>query len=254
MRWLLRPLKPVIRPRYQLLSGLIVENLSNPIEYNGVTIDVNCGAIQTKNKARFFPYYVVNEHSWREKTLVDRHLPREYPVVELGGGIGYISSYIDSHLEDVTQVVVEPNPDNIHCNKTTRRLNDAEYVLLEGAYDPDSEETTLSLDSKFSSGSTTKRMSDNSVKVSGYSLATIASEYDLEVFSLVCDIEGGEFEVLDAELDLLAEKVALAIIEFHPFDDNRESAYVEKIVDVGFKKLDEVGGTYAFRNTSFASQ
>jgi hypothetical protein len=38
---------------YQWLSGQIVEKFLNPIEYNGIIIDANCGAISTKNKARF---------------------------------------------------------------------------------------------------------------------------------------------------------------------------------------------------------
>jgi hypothetical protein len=42
-------------------------------------------------------------------------------MVELGGGIGYISAYIETKIENgTTQVVVKPNPHNISCNKKIR--------------------------------------------------------------------------------------------------------------------------------------
>ncbi|GGM44109.1 hypothetical protein GCM10009006_26800 [Haloarcula argentinensis] len=246
---LLNSIKNEIIDIYQMGSGYAVENFLNPVNYNGVKIDTNCGAIRTKNKARFFTYYFRNEHSIREKTLIDKYLPVDYSVIEFGGGIGYISAYINNKLsEGEIQVVVEPNPENVNCNKTTRSLNGCDYFLLEGAYSPHGEDVELSLDSKFSSGSTEKKMSSKKVSVQGVSISRICSEYELEEFVLISDMEGGEFRMIDEEIGVISESVPFAIIEFHPFEGFSEKEYVDKILSAGFVELEEVGGTHAFKN------
>lgn len=249
----IRHMKDSGREIYQYLSGYVVEKTRNPVEYNGVVLDVNCGAISTRHKARFFPYYTLNDHSIRERILIDRHLPDDLSVVELGGGIGYISAYIDQHIGENAQVVVEPNPRNAECNEKTRRLNDCDYALVEGAYSPNSTEVSLSMDSKFSSASTVKSRNGETVPVQGYSLSTLRTDYGLDRFALVCDIEGGEFSLLDEELDLLVERVPLAIIEFHEFGEFAERSYVERVEAAGFDVIDEEGGTYTFRNRDQAA-
>jgi FkbM family methyltransferase len=239
---------------YQWFSGQIVESVLNPVNYNGIIIDANCGAIDTKNKARFFPYYFFNEHSIREKRLIDRHLPRDDPVIELGGGIGYISAYIDKKIGDrETQIVVEPNPDNVSCNKKTRNLNDSDYVLLEGAYSPNDSMVNLNINNKFSNGSTVKKMSNKQIEVEGFSLSNICSEYDLKGVTLLSDMEGGEFSMIDKELETLSDSVLFAIIEFHPFEEFTEDEYVDKMVSAGFEELDDIGGTHAFKNTNLTT-
>ncbi|MHC3378478.1 class I SAM-dependent methyltransferase [Haloarcula sp. H-GB5] len=112
-------------------------------------------------------------------------------MVEFGGGIGYISAYINDKLrEGEMQIVVEPNPENVNCNKTTKSLNGCGYLFLEGAYSAHGEDVVLNLDSKFSSGSTEKKMSGEKISVEGFSISRICSEYGLEEFVLISDMEG----------------------------------------------------------------
>lgn len=190
----------------------------------------------------------MNDHSIRERILIDHYLPDDLPVVELGGGIGYISAYINQRIGGNAQVVVEPNPRNVECNEKTRRLNGCDYVLVEGAYNPHSMDVSLSVDSKFSSGSTVKSRDGETVSVQGYSLSTLCADYGLDRFALVCDIEGGEFGLIDEELDLVAKRVPMAIIEFHEYGTFVEEEYVDTMIDAGFERIDEEGGTYVFRN------
>ena len=239
---------------YRFASGYLVEKALNPIQYNGIKIDANCGALKTIHKARFFPYYKDNEHSIREKTLVDRYLPENKPVIEFGGGIGYISSYVNKNLEDgVTQVVVEPNPQNISCNKRTKNLNNCDYNLVEGAYSADNSSVEFSISPKFSMGSADRNMSDNQINAEGFSLSYIYQEYDLENFVLISDMEGGEFRLIGEEIEIISELVPLAIIEIHPFGKYNEEEYVNRLVSAGFEELDEISHTYAFKNTNFES-
>lgn len=240
---------------YQVASGYAVEKFYNPVNYNGIRIDANCGAIKTKNKARFFPYYFLNEHSIREKKLIDKYLPETHPVIEFGGGIGYISAYINNKIKDgKTQVVVEPDPDNFHCNSKTKELNHCDYKLLEGAYSSDDSKTKLSINDKFSTGSTEKTNTrDRQISVKGFSMSKICSDNDLENFVLISDMEGGEFGMIDDELDIISKSVPFMIIEFHPFDGINEKEYVSKIISSGFVQLDEDHGTYAFKNTNLVS-
>lgn len=242
------------KEKYQWLSGQIVENILNPINYNGILIDANCGSISTENKARFFPYYYFNEHSIREKTLIDRHLPRDHPVIELGGGVGYISAYIYKKIGDgVRQIVVEPSPDNVSCNKKTKELNDCDYILLEGAYSINDRSTTLNIGDKFSNGSTVNEISNRQIEVEGFSISSICSVYELEEITLISDMEGGEFSMINEELETLSDSVLFAVIEFHPFGEFTEDEYVDKMVSAGFEKLDDIGGTHAFKNTNLTT-
>ena len=238
---------------YRFACGYTVEKALNPIQYNGIKIDANCGALKTIHKARFFPYYKDNDHSIREKTLVDEYLPTNKPVIEFGGGIGYISSYVNKKLDDgITQIVVEPNPRNISCNKRTKDLNNCDYKLLEGAYSADNT-VEFSISPKFSMGSADRNMSDNQIEVKGFNLSQICQECDLENFVLISDMEGGEFRLIDEEIEMMAELVPFAIIEFHPFDEYNEEEYVNKLVSAGFEELNEISHTYAFKNTNFES-
>ncbi|RLM39382.1 FkbM family methyltransferase [Haloarcula sp. Atlit-120R] len=244
-------IKNKIAQAYQIMSGHAVEKFLNPVDYNGVKINTNCGAVQTKNKARFFPYYFRNEHSIREKNLIDAYLPENYPIIEFGAGIGYISAYIDSKVrDDERQIAVEPNPENVNCNKMTKQLNQSDYILLEGAYSANDDDVKLSLDNKFSSGSTEKEMSGRQISVEGFSISSICAEYELDDFVLISDMEGGEFRMIEEELNIISDFVPFAIIEFHPFDEFSEREYVDKMVSAGFVELDEMGGTYAFKNKS----
>lgn len=236
---------------YRLGSGLAVEKILNPVEYNGIKIDANCGALETIHKARFFPYYRRNDHSIREKKLIDRYLPKNEAVIEFGGGIGYISSYVNKKLDDgTTQVVVEPNPQNISCNKKTKSLNNCDYSLLEGAYSANDTNVEFSFASKFSMGSADRNMSDNLIEVEGFSLSNLQQENSLENFVLISDMEGGEFRLVEEEIDILSELVPFAIIEFHPFDEYNEEEYLNKVVSAGFEIMDEISHTYAFKNNN----
>jgi hypothetical protein len=40
----------------------------------------------------------------------------------------------------------------------------------------------------------------------------------------------------------------MAIIEFHEYGTFVEEEYVDTMIDAGFERIDEEGGTYVFRN------
>lgn len=234
---ILRGIKSYFKIPYQYISGLLVEKKLNPVNYNGVILDVNYGSIDTRYKARFCPLYILNAHSINEKELIDRNLSPDTPVIELGGGIGYISCYINQRLDSQHQIVVEPNPSNIKYNKRNRRLNNCNYTLLEGAYHPVGESTTFQFGSRFSTGKT--QVGNEGIEVAGFSLDSICQDYELDEFCLVSDIEGGEFPLIDNEMEILSERANMIIMEFHAKNAQEKEIYKRKIQNNGFSVVDE---------------
>jgi hypothetical protein len=47
----------------------------NPVNYEGVIINVNYGTVETRFKARFNPIYVLDYHSINEQNLLNELCP-----------------------------------------------------------------------------------------------------------------------------------------------------------------------------------
>jgi len=136
-------------------------------------------------------------------------------VLELGAGVGLLST-VAATTEGVRKVVaVEANPDMIPLIRETHSLNGVENVtLLNGVVAPeagDPLEFYLRADFWASSMEPDSRPYVRSVKIPSYGIRELIAEHDPTV--IVCDIEGGELGLFD-EADL--SNVRLVIMEFHP--------------------------------------
>lgn len=188
--------------------------MRNPIRRRGVALDTGSDLVREEAHTILLGVY-------EDEILdfVDRHVPTATDVVELGGGIGFVASYVDRHVDDErTQVVVEPNPAVIADLKRTRELNGADFGLVEGAYEPNGEAVELSSDGRFLQASTVRRRG-RSRTVSGVSLRQVIAAFDLEEFVLIADMEGAEVHLVRAELDVILESCPYVIVEYHAFED-----------------------------------
>lgn len=154
-----------------------------------------------------------------EAALISAHMPRDRAVIELGGSLGIVSALIGSRLgQDVAHVIVEANP--ALAAICARNAGVAERPLAQVR------QAAVYYDgpvARFSAGghvhaNRLAQASDRTgvIEVEATTLDALWRGIGApEGFTLVCDIEGGEAQMIAAEPDVLAH-AGLVIMELHP--------------------------------------
>jgi FkbM family methyltransferase len=201
--------------------GRVVELRGNRVRLEGSTFDVSDPVIPTLLKARFFR----GRYERADRAITRRFVGSRLPVLELGGGIGVIACLTNRRLEDPTaHVVLEANPELLPTLERNRTLNECRFAIVHGAIghgtavsfnlcDEVCETGDHASYGFLSSGITapTRR----SVGVPTISVLDLLSRYAFARCTLVCDIEGAELHMVQAELPTLAECVAILVLEVH---------------------------------------
>jgi len=198
---------------------------------------------------------LMNEYEMEERDAVRRFLKRDLPVVELGGSIGVVACVINKRLKDRTRhVVVEADPQIIPQLTANRDLNGCRFEILHRvlAYDGDEVFFNTAFDSR---GGGVYVEGISRVAVRTVSLEKLARERGFHRFTLVCDIEGSEIDLVEREIDLLSAAVDTIILEVHPKISGMEriETMLSALKDAGFKTLHEKSGTLVLSNTNPAS-
>lgn len=185
-----------------------------------------------------------------EEYIVRRHLPVDVDVIELGSGLGFVSCVADDVIDDEKEhVVLEPNPKIVPILEQTKDLNDAEFTIIEKAYGTVSDTVSLFIYKYFWGTSTrAKRDPVRTIQVPTVNLRSLCQEYDIGKFSLILDIEGGEFDLIADELTFLANNCNLLIIEFHDFVDESVDDARSDLQREGFSLLAERDNVYVYEN------
>jgi FkbM family methyltransferase len=151
---------------------------------------------------QFRSRFLFNEYETDiERIFLHKFLPSSAKVLELGGCIGVMSCVINRILDDPTaHVVVEPHPGLVPSLILNRDQNHCGYHVQEGllSLSPINEFYIHDLIVGGSACRTTKKM----VSTNGYRIRELEEEFGVEFNTLVCDIEGGEYQLL---IDLGAE-------------------------------------------------
>ena len=198
-------------------------------------------------------WLVRGEYETPEARLVQRHLAeRDLDVLELGGGMGYVSCCIDRLLAPKrTHVVVEADRDVRPVLAETRETNGARFVVHPAAYAPAGDRVTFYRQDRFTRNSIrTERASNASDSVPAVSLADLRAEYGLDRVALVADIEGAEHDLIDHEGDLLRAHVDLLVVEFHVVGEQTPESGVDRLGELGFELVDRDNDVYVFENRS----
>lgn len=158
-----------------------------------------------------------------ERNLVREFLPADLPVIELGGSFGIVSRITRDKIgNDTPMVIVEANPTLMeYCSENaTRGIERAPTTFVNAALGYAGDEklkftVTYGVhDSRVGDGAASA--GDEVIEVEAVSLSDLRKRNNISgQYSLVCDIEGMEFDLLEKEGDALADCVC-AIIEFHP--------------------------------------
>jgi len=151
------------------------------------------------------------EYETPELQILEKTLESGDRVLELGGGAGFISTFVAQTCGSDNVTVVEANPALAPLIAANHRLNGVAPRVINAAATHDNRATeTFYIANNFWSGSTSAKNSKQ-VTVPAINVNTLIAEYDPTY--LIIDIEGAETAIIPM-LDMRG--VRKLLIELHP--------------------------------------
>jgi FkbM family methyltransferase len=228
------------------MVGRRVELRGNRVELSGLLFSVDNPLIHVRMKSTLAD----GSYEQPERLLVERFLPGDLPVIELGGGIGVVSCYTNKRLVHPEQhVVVEANPSLIPTLALNRDLNRCGFSVRHAALAYDGDQVDLFAGLTFLGGSL-RPVSRSSVRVPAITLLRLLDEHGFKAACLIADIEGSEAILVDREADVLRCRVPWFIFEFHPpaLGSDQTSKLFARLESLGFRERAREGWVAAFEN------
>ena len=225
----------------------VYQNKLPSLVIRGLKIDASSSQIAPSTKAQiFFGIYESAEYRFCKK-----YIPRNANVIELGSSIGLISSFVSKAKCPQNIIAVEANPELIPIIASNFTLNGVKnYKIINKAIGFDqSENLWFSKGSDNTTGVISDKQSDGAVKVHCTTLSDIVTQEDFGAYVLICDIEGGEVDILKDKNNGL-RSCDLIIMEIHTTERSDRTYSIDEIADdiiaIGFKVLDRYGNTFVF--------
>lgn len=231
--------------------GKVVEIRGDRVEIEGATFDVRHPLIRTRSKA----WFLFDRYERAEREGVRRFLDPTQPVVELGGSIGVVAVLANRRLHDPTRhVVVEANGALLPLLEANRRRNGAHFTVVHRAVAYDRDEVAFHADGSLSGSIAMSAGDADALRVRTTSLRRVLDDAGFGTCTLICDIEGGEMDLVRQEMDVLVARVAILIMETHPASvgEDATEAMLRALQGVGFTLVSRREATYVFRNGSMA--
>jgi|SRR3989338_2555309 len=232
----------------QWIMGKIVE-MKKTVKVGNLQLSVDSPAIVTSTKYRFW----FDNYEKEERDAVNKFLKSDYPIIELGGGIGAMACFINKKLTNPKKhIVIEANPNLASLIEENRLINDCNFTIINRAVGYNGSEIPFYIDKIYVSGSA-KRKTSESIIVPAITLKEIFDRYGFDVAVLVCDIEGSEIELVDMEINTLSEKINLIIMETHSRITGKKAIekMLSRLQEQGFEKIFSSTDAIVFKNKKF---
>jgi len=189
-----------------------------------------------------------------ERRCVLELAPSQYPVVELGSGIGFIASLLIRKIGVDSIICVEANPalhGPLEKNLLANNIRSAKWTIVRAAIDSGANGSKIAitpgehLSSSIQIGDSAQ--GKESIWVPTTTLRSIVA--DIGDFALVADIEGAEVSFIGGDGAAL-ERCRWMCIELHdttfegePWSRNR---LMDALIGLGFELVHRDGATYVF--------
>jgi FkbM family methyltransferase len=192
-----------------------------------------------------------------ERRAIKRHLKRDLPVIELGGALGVVACITNKLLaHPADHVVVEANPLAIPQLTLNRASNHCEFEIVNCAlaYGVDSVTFCPTVDlasNSIESDGSGLNSTEHAVTVPTVQLGRLVREHGFSRFSLVCDIEGKEYDLIRHELEVL-RKADVIILETHArlIGEDKNQFLINKLTEVGFRIAERDGFVITLQQTA----
>ncbi|MGH1406885.1 MAG: FkbM family methyltransferase [Rhodomicrobiaceae bacterium] len=211
-----------IRFYYLILIG------AKEVLLSGIKINVIHPSISKELKKVFFH----GGYERDEISILKQHLKNNDIVMEIGAGIGFISSYCASNIGSKRVFAYEANPMMIEKIKQTYLLNNIEPTISNSLLIDQDGEIDFYIEQDFWSSSTIRR-SNKAKKISVITKNINTEIKTINPSLLIIDIEGGERDLLPM-IDF--HNIQKIIIEIHPDIIGLEAASncIKYILNNGF--------------------
>ncbi|MDD2885829.1 MAG: FkbM family methyltransferase [Dechloromonas sp.] len=167
-----------------------------------------------------------------ERGVIEKKLAADDVVLELGAGIGFISTFCAKRIGSERVFAVEANPVMAETIRETYRLNGVAPQLTCGLLGQGDGEETFYVEGNFISSSTLQRSaSAQPVKTPRYDARAFIEQ--VRPTFLICDIEGGEQDLL-AYMPLTGVKKLCIELHPHVIGNAGTSEIVQRLLNEGF--------------------
>ena len=171
-----------------------------------------------------------------ERSAVQQYVSPRLPVVELGGCMGIVSCITNRRLKNPeAHVVVEANPKVIPLLHRNRERNHCRFEILNRAIAYGADTIAYAPSADFAGNSLNENRGTAQVSVRTIGLSDILSTHGFDRYTLICDIEGHESELVDREADAI-RRADTIILETHArlIGEEKNQAMLEKLRAIGF--------------------
>lgn len=193
--------------------------LGDRIWHRGCIIATDNPAVTPKIKAMVFWHL----YESKEIRFIERYLPTGVDVVELGASIGVVSAFLAQRMSPGSRLLcVEADPVLARIARRNAAWNaqgvEVEVVAAAISYDVPVgatvrlERAKHNIDGRLSKGGGAP--CENAVEVQATRLSALLAERRIERYALVCDIEGVEADIFEADAPALRCAVSM-VIELH---------------------------------------
>ena len=178
-------------------------------------------------------------------------------IIDIGANIGSFSIYahrINKHLNPIIYAF-EPHPDNAKLTEANFKRNSlVNYHIVQKAVAGTDGVASFDISGAFDSFKLSDKSND-AIEVTTTKLSTFCSSNNIDKIHLLkMDIEGGEYDVIEHDLDFINEKVEVMFIEYHNFDiDDGQCLLTEALeanFDISIQNPHEGGGMLIATNKS----
>jgi len=189
-----------------------------------------------------------------EVTVVRRYLNPGDCVIELGGSLGLVSAVVRSCIgPDALHLVVEANPAVLDTLARNAGLSDR-TVVIGGIIAPDEGSPTAQFyaDNNTLAGSAFRDDGPHAAAaVERITIRDVIDTFGIDEFTIVCDIEGAELDVVRELEDNGGFGCSTIIAEVHPDILARRGvgidAFLDLVAKVGFEPIDRIGDVHVWR-------
>jgi FkbM family methyltransferase len=171
-----------------------------------------------------------------ERNAVQRFVLPTLPVVELGGCMGIVSCITNRRLANPSaHVVVEANPKVIPLLRRNRRRNRCRFEVVNRAIAYGTETIQYAPAADFAGNSLAEKSGTSMVRVKTTGLKEILNRRGFESYTLICDIEGHECELVEREAELVGRAETI-ILETHArlVGEEKNAAMLARLEQLGF--------------------
>lgn len=200
----------LVRDWREYRDGVLFDVFHRQYRIGRFRFEVPRAQTRIPHRARFWR----DTHELEERKLIERHLPADATVLELGACLGVVSVVLNSRLANPKRhVALEANPQVVPVLTRNRDANGAQFQIEPALLSKASDGTFFVADLITTSSASTEI--GKAVKVPLTSIEELEARHGLRFDAVVMDIQGAEHLVLQENPELLSQ-CRCVIVELHP--------------------------------------